>query len=306
VRLRDEIKKLALFVGEQGVSEPVWRGTGFLVEIPYEGIPNKSFGYFVTASHVAEHVEGREFLIGVNKTAGGVATVQFPQKHRWYRHPDKCTDVAVFPCSPDPNVFDFAVVHIDQFLTPEVVHERALGIGDEVVIVGLFTQHSGVGKLVPLVRFGNLAIFPDEIIANVKVGEGKFGDISAYLIEARSIGGISGSPVMVKETILIRLRDEGDKLTIGPNTLGPGRVMQGEGQGYFLGLAQGHWEINPKDKNRYVWAKPGQDESVNLGIALVVPAYIIREVLFQKVLVEMRKVQEEAAAKSNTGSSSAN
>ncbi len=69
--------------------------------------------------------------------------------------------------------------------------------------------------------------------------------------------------------------------------------MQGEGQGYLLGLAQGHWEIDPKDRNN-VLLGAGGSESINLGIALVVPAYIIRQVLYQNELKAMRSHLEES------------
>jgi hypothetical protein len=297
VRVADEIKKLALFVGFHRYGDYKWSGTGFLVYVPFESNPNRVFGYFVTASHVADNLEGREFFVGMNQIAGGKAAFKMPPMQRWFRHPSKYTDVAVFPFAPDPSVFDVQAINIHQFLTEKAIQERMLGIGDEVVIAGTFSKHTGGEKFVPIIRLGTLAMFPDEVISNVKTGEGQSGEMSAYLIEARSIGGLSGSPVLVKETILIRLRDdEPGKLTIGPDISPPGRGMQGEGENaYFLGLAQGHWDISQKEKNEYDFQK-GAD-SVNLGIALVVPAYVIREVIYQPELVEMRRLEEEAKAR---------
>jgi hypothetical protein len=117
--------------------------------------------------------------------------------------------------------------------------------------------------------------------------------MNAYLVEVRSTGGLSGSPIFVKETIKILLLTEADRLTISRETTGPGVAMQGEGEGYLLGMAQGHWEIDPKDRNNVIIGTRGKEESINLGIALVVPAYVIRETLYQDELVAMRKQAEE-------------
>src|SRR5262249_49592760 len=115
--------------------------------------------------------------------------------------------------------------------------------------------------------------------------------MDAYLIEVRSTGGLSGSPVFVKETIKILLLEEGERLFIPRGLDGPGLAMQGEGEGYLLGMAQGHWEIDPKDKNNYIIGS-GTEESINLGIGLIVPAYVIWEVLYRKDLVELREDAE--------------
>ena len=68
--------------------------------------------------------------------------------------------------------------------------------------------------------------------------------------------------------------------------------FQGGGDLHFLGLAQGHWEIDPRNRNN-VYISSASEESINLGIALIVPAYIIKEVLFQDVLIRHRKEREE-------------
>ena len=60
----------------------------------------------------------------------------------------------------------------------------------------------------------------------------------------------------------------------------------------LLGLAQGHWEIDPKDRQN-VSIGSSAEESINLGIALVVPAYIIREVLEQDALATQRNERDE-------------
>ena len=96
-------------------------------------------------------------------------------------------------------------------------------------------------------------MIPDEPVPT------KMGMTEAYLIEARSIGGLSGSPAFVYK----------------------------RNRFYLLGLMHGHWDIPPENKNDFV--DMDSFGSVNMGIAIVVPAKKILEVLNQPKLVELRR-----------------
>jgi hypothetical protein len=65
-----------------------------------------------------------------------------------------------------------------------------IGIGNEVAFAGLFVNHHGKKRNEPIVRFGNICGIPSEPVST------KAGDIEAYLVESRSVGGLSGSPVL--------------------------------------------------------------------------------------------------------------
>lgn len=106
------------------------------------------------------------------------------------------------------------------------------------------------------------------------------GFMPAYLIEARSIGGLSGSPVFVTETL--GMRNES------------GEILAGGGPFYFMGLMHGHWDIPAELKNDIPSDKEGK---VNMGIAIVVPAITILEVINQEELVEMRRQRAEEEKK---------
>ena len=66
----------------------------------------------------------------------------------------------------------------------------------------------------------NIAMIPDEPVTT------SLGDIKAYLVEARSIGGLSGSPAFVRET-----------------------GAEGTGSFYLLGLMHGHWGVPAKGRS---------------------------------------------------------
>jgi hypothetical protein len=91
----------------------------------------------------------------------------------------------------------------------------------------------------------------------------RIGEIDAYLIEARSIGGLSGSPVFVNPT---GVRHGSLTITEGP-------------QLFLLGLVHGHFdsEFMPLDA---VADGPGKS-GINMGIGIVVPVEKIIEVINQ-------------------------
>ena len=158
---------------------------------------------------------------------------------------------------------DFKVVPLEMFLSDEIIQQKRIGLGDEVFITGLFAHASGSQRNQPIVRMGNIAMIPSEPIPT------DLGSIEAYLIEARSIGGLSGSPAFVRETAPVGL-----------------------GTFYLLGLMHGHWDIPPEKKNDLLM----QGEffgRVNMGIAIVIPAKKILEVLNHPKLVERREELDE-------------
>jgi len=241
-------------------------GTGFIVSIPLKNKPEKSFLYLVTAKHVAERLAGKPYLIRMNTKKGSYNYISGAGE-TWFYHPtDDSVDVAVFPYAPSADVYQYKTISIASFLTDEIIEQKNIGIGDEVFITGLFAHACGSQRNQPIIRMGNIAMMPDEPLPT------ETGNMEAYLIEARSIGGLSGSPAFVYETVPVGL-----------------------GNFYLLGLMHGHWDIPPGKKNDFhindeIFGK------VNMGIAIVVPAKIILEVINHPKLVELRKAAEEKLA----------
>jgi hypothetical protein len=245
--------------GEEGVS---FIGTAFFVSIP-SSIEGTSYIFLVTAKHVAEKLGNSHFFIRINKKDGSSLTFE-AEGAKWLTHPtDGSVDVAVLPWAPSLEEFDYKAVHVNMFLSNEIVQKEGIGVGDEVFITGLFAHVSGSNRNLPIVRMGNIAMMPDEVIPT------EFGELEAYLVEARSIGGLSGSPAFVRKTVPL-----------------------GIGGFYLLGLMRGHWEIPAQSKNDLLM----NDDllgTVNMGIAIVVPAKKILEVLNHPELVKMREQKDK-------------
>ena len=277
MRVQDAALKTVGFVAEYvysdiGQDSYDHVATGFFVAIPTVVRPANLFFCFVTAKHVAEELAGRQIAFIVNKKGGGVTTLT-NRDTRWFFHPtDESVDVAVVTFNVTPDL-DILATPVSMFLDRAVMERKQIGIGDEVYMPGLFTYAPGTKRNMPLVRYGTIAMLPDEPI---QVGS-RFAEV--YLIEARSIGGISGSPVFVRRTVYLP----------GQDNQGTDTSLHGvSGDYYLLGLAHGHWDIRESEINR---PSPTHDRQrgVNIGIGVVVPAFKILEVINHPELVRQRE-----------------
>jgi hypothetical protein len=271
MRVPDDVRKCVVFLGKEVGVEKVYGGTAFFVGISSKTTP-LHFMYLVTAKHCADALEGIDFWVRVNSKSGDVLELKANSNARWFRHPvdPDHVDVAVLPFLYQSDI-DATHINLYSFYTKALA--PTIGTGDEVFITGLFALAKGAQRNMPIVRMGNIAMMPDD-----KIPVKKFGEIDAYLIEARSSGGVSGSPVFVRETMVANQSDSQED------------VHGVSSKFWLLGLMNGHWEIDPAKLNDVVIR--GVDIGVNLGIAIVVPAYKIVEVLRHPELVEMRKFIE--------------
>jgi hypothetical protein len=166
--------------------------TAFLVHLPFRGEPNRHWMFLVTARHVAERLEWRDWAIRINTNDGNSRVIAGNNAGWWYHPFDPKVDVAILNSAPDRSIFNIRAVSVEMFATDEVMEKQIIGIGDEVFVTGLFSFHSGTVKNTPIVRTGNLTMTLEERVPTAR------GVIEAYLIEARSIGGVSGSLLFVR------------------------------------------------------------------------------------------------------------
>jgi hypothetical protein len=244
-------------------------GTGFFLKIESEIREQISHGYLVTARHCIENARpyGPLYARMNRRDTGEAELVELEPS--WTYHDDETNDVAVLYFAP-PAV-QIMVFGRDSLATADVIERESIGIGDELVVVGLFTQHYGRTANRPIVRAGIIAAMPDEPIEDAGSGL----PFDAYLAEVRSIGGLSGSPVWLIIT--------------------PSRIVKGERefrlQFYLLGLIRGHWE------KKEPWLSDfgeTEQESLNTGIALVTPIQKALDIIDSEESVkERRKVDRE-------------
>ncbi len=138
--------------------------------------------------------------------------------------------------------------------------DEGVGLSDELVAVGLFTNYYGHNRNEPVVRMGNLAMIPRGPVETNPT----MGPMEVYLMELRSIAGMSGSPVFIPHRAQIG----------APRTVS------------LLGVLLGHYPAQVADAT---------GAAVNSGIGMVAPAKHITEVLDQEALLTKRQEREEQA-----------
>jgi len=283
VRIPDSILKCVAFLAtgsssdfEKGVDEYDLLATGFFLSIRDSLMGHTHLNVFVTAKHVVKPLEGRKNIgIVINEKDGGRRFIRI--FNQWVFHPtDETVDIAVHPIPlfgiPDGLKLDIRCPSTDSILTPSKIRSTDIGIGDEVFMPGLFEFVPGRKRSIPIVRHGNIAMLPDEAI---QVGSG-FAEV--YLIEARSMKGLSGSPVFACRTLY------------GPEQIvedGQTDRLRGLGRYFLLGVAQDHWDV-------------GEVPSVNMGIAVIVPGHKILETIEHPEIVKWIELSKQKFAKAIT------
>jgi hypothetical protein len=188
----DEVRKCVAFVCARFKDELRPCGTAFLFATPIPGT-DKMWVDVVTAKHVLAgirtHSADGKVLLRFNLKSGGYTLVE-TDVAQWMLHPDESVDVGIVAFSI-PSELDVRFLAESISATPDVIAKHRIGIGDDVFITGLFVNHYGAERNIPILRVGNIAAVPTEPVKT------QLGATDAYLIEARSIGGLSGSPVFV-------------------------------------------------------------------------------------------------------------
>src|SRR5271166_3986732 len=222
------------------------------------------YGYgpacLITAAHVLDDISkyGDKVLIRFNykdETAHWTSV----SLSRWNPHPEKNVDLAYLRIPIEPEM-DHAGCPTGMFATPETAKEdkKEIEIGDEIFLSGLFWQHHGTSRNIPVVRIGNIASLREEKVQT------QFGSMDVYLVEARSIGGLSGSPVFM-DIVAARLNKELPQNTIMVRS-----------RFRLVGLMNGHFR-GAESKKDSASIPQGELGKLNMGIAFMTPSEKILE-----------------------------
>ncbi len=282
----DEVRKCVAFVCARFNDGLRPCGTAFLFATP---IPEteRMWVDVVTAKHILAgirtHSMDGKVLLRFNLKSGGYTLVE-TDVAQWVLHPTGSVDVGIVALSIPPDL-DFRFLAESIAVTPDIIAKHRIGIGDDVFITGLFANHYGTEQNIPILRVGNIAAVPEEPVKT------QLGAMEAYLVEARSIGGLSGSPVFVYL----------DPLRQGAGPKGSLLVSSGDGPiggaFFLLGLIHGHYDVPAVlDLER---ADGLRDKAINMGIAIVVPVTKIIETINQPERAALRKYAYNNLKKEN-------
>jgi hypothetical protein len=276
-RIRDEFLNCVVYLypsGKDAEEGSGIGGTGFLAAVATEGLQrNFWFPYIVTNRHVIEQGNTTVRLA----TKAGEKEIIETEERDWIFHPDG-DDLAVHLISVDPKNLRFHVVRRNEFLLRHDSMRLGVGPGDDVFVVGRFINHEGRQTNSPTARFGCIGQMPIEPIRVNGFNQ------ECYLVEARSIGGYSGSPVFWHVPFA------GGVHGSGLNTQPWGPFLLGVELGYIF-----DWTpvCNAAGEPINKFSPDAQQVQVNSGMMIVVPAWKLTELLNEDSILEKRKKIED-------------
>lgn len=298
-----DVRKCVVFLGRGSDHGIRWCATGFFVVVrpsveDEDADAPPWHNYLITARHVIDSIresshDGKVF-IRFNLISGGMKIVQ-SDLTEWRFHPTREVDAAALRVPKSwLEELDYAMLTEHSIADDAVIQDHRIGPGQDVFITGLFINHYGQRRNIPIIRVGNIAAMPEEKV-RMKLDRNTFISAHAYLIESRSIKGLSGSPVFTyrdsweqhptdqmsnmsihRFSTATRLFDETPLITTGRPSY------------YWLGLVHGHWEAEVVGSD-IEDIDDGIKEYVNTGIAIVVPATDVWGVLDHPDFVEHRE-----------------
>lgn len=275
-------------------------GSGFIASVArdhYLGSPL----YIVTNRHVAE----RARAVRIQEPGGRDFDVIATPEERWHHHPDG-DDVSVFPLGISPyRDFYYSSIDASTFMHTVEPERSWLGPGEDVFLLGRYIGRDGTQLDTPMARFGHIAAPP------VKVRNPMRGlDQVSYLVEVLSKSGYSGSPVVAFRLQLEAPFAGGIRLSIGEPSDRPLKGQQGSpGTPRLLGINWGHLDevakvFVPGDETFGATESQSPDRAYvrqNTGLAAVVPAWKISDILWSEELEQARQAEWEVRKKEDLG-----
>jgi hypothetical protein len=262
MRVNESIRKCVVFIGMVNPGgDFVAYGTGFIISVFPEDV---KFDYIVTCNHVLNEINGDKICIRINDTEGGADKIE-TSKREWVI--DEKHDVAILSRYLPPSKYDISFSSNIEFATIEKIKELEIEPGESAYLVGLFISHYGSNRNMPIVRVGNIAAIPEDPVFT------SVGYMKGYLVEMRSIGGFSGSPVFVN---IMPCRIINNIMMHSAELMGP----------YLLGMMQGLYVI----KEPSIYPKYNSEaDAMNAGIGIVIPIETIMQTIKDTLLYEQRE-----------------
>lgn len=274
MRLRDDVRKSVVFIGDGEKDSFSPFGTAFLVF--YKGAP-----YLITARHVASEIGDCPCTLRVNHQ-NGVDPVDMTYDpvedvgYQWRFHPDNTVDAAamLFRVNFRAEAADIRYLPESLFVNDPTIVSENIGAGDFCYTVGLFRLLHGKNRNLPFVHTGHIGMMPGDEKVPIEnkwdVTQPKTVLADVYLVENNSLNGLSGSPVFVRPSTIF----EGI-----PDADGKARPMRwADEKIWLLGLWQGAWRGDPDQLLKEQLNSTGPVR-VAVGVGVVIPAAKLIEIL---------------------------
>jgi hypothetical protein len=256
-------------------------GSGFLVGLESTKHKGMWWIYAVTNGHVIKHGYPVVRLNKREQGRGNEIEVLNLSSDQWIHHPDG-DDLAICPIEVFGKHIKFQFLDVrNHFVTRNEMPFHDLGPGSDVYMVGRLVQR-GIQRNLPIVHTGVIAMMPLEPLER---DDGFLQE--TFIVECRSIGGFSGSPVFVRGR-----RDELSDISFP--TPGPASDYRQ----WLLGVNWCHIHEHLEDvytvtKNNELKNTPYRVRS-NSGFAGVIPAWKLSDLIDGDIARAMREADEKA------------
>lgn len=251
-------------------SQPVPIGTAFIIQQPVPDKANQYIPLIVTAKHVVNN--RTKVLARFNSSQASASVfVDFDlsvakANNDYWEHSDPGVDIAIFR-TPHFSQTKYEPFPLDLVATKEIFKEEEIKPTDKIFFPGLLQNFFGKDLNFPVVKDGSIALIPTEKVPlRVKHGNAIIPtEQELILINAISIPGFSGSPVF-----------------LAPVSRTKGRAVMLNGtKPYLLGIMSGFFPSEPRDTIKYETTDSKFLFQENSGIAIVFPAWRIKEIMEQ-------------------------
>ena len=238
--------------------------------------------YAVTNKHI---VEG-DFpcpVVRLNTIDGSWDVLEL-EVDDWIPHPGG-DDLVVAPIELPEGKHRYFPIHTETHL-----HRHNLGgvgAGDDTFMIGRFVSHEGAQRNTPSLRFGNIAMLPFE---EIRLVDGHMQE--AFLVETRSLSGYSGSPVFVYQAIEEKMRVPLGRNSIQYVETQTRSITSLVGYCKLLGIDCGH-VLHYEDVLDASLKATGWKVQSNTGMAIVIPAWRLYDLLHTEALTMQRKQKDK-------------
>lgn len=260
-------------------------GTGFLFGHTVAGGDFFTL-WVVTNRHV---VENGAWTVRLNRKGGGLEFIDTDETE-WFLNEEH--DLAVRPIALSQDVHDFNCFDTNWILQRDWAEALDIGPGDPCITIGRFVGHDGKLRNTPTARFGQISQMNAEPIKH----DGQEQD--SFLVEIRSIGGYSGSPVLVHLDPMYQRPSIDSALAPDGSTLSQRIYPKGP---WLLGIS---WCMIPSwepvcDKTGKA-LESGMQVPANTGMMGVIPAWHLHDML-ETGVASQRRIEIENGIASMEG-----
>jgi hypothetical protein len=270
-RIDDEAAKAIVHVYpdmDSAQSDREEGGTGFVMAVPVANLAPLvvDHTYVVTNRHLI--VNRAEPAVVLRRHDGQRLPIAVPATS-WFTHSDGADDIAVASL-PDLSLdeYDIASFPISHCINRDQIAPLGVGIGIDVYYLGRFKAAIEL-QSITTVRFGSISSMP------VMVRHPNFKkDVESYLVEGRSRGGFSGSPVVAMLKGPTVEKDHARSI-----------IHLGADE-FLLGIAWSH--MTEWQEARIRGSKAELLVDLNAGMVCVAPAWRIIDILMRQELVTQR------------------